>query len=129
LVFVERVKKRRRLQLAAASRDAEFERVSAGRDAILVTMNDEPYSDLRRKTVSEFEHLFEFVTRVDMKQGKRKRSWVKCLASQMNQHARILADRVQQHRIPELRHRFPQNINRFAFKLAKMSPVVRHRSY
>src|SRR5216117_829201 len=126
LVFVERVKKRRRLQLAAASRDAQFERVSAGRDGIIVTMHDEPCSDLRRKALSEFEHLFEFVTRVDMKQRKRKRSGVKRLASHMNQHARILAHRVQQHRIPELRSRFPQNINRFAFKLAKMSPGISH---
>ena len=32
-------------------------------------------------------------------------------------------------RVPELRDGFPQNINRFAFKLAKMCPIVAHDCY
>src|SRR5439155_23621031 len=87
-------------------------------------MHDEPRSNLLGKPVAEFEHLFELVTRINVEKGKGEGPGVKRLAHQMNEHARILANRIQQDRIPELRYGFPQDVNRFAFKLAKMSPVM-----
>src|SRR5207237_1145966 len=79
-----------------------------------------------RESRSEFEHLLELVARVDVKKGKWKRPRIKRLAGEVHEYARILADRVEQHRIPELRNGLAQNVNRFAFELPKMSPLFVH---
>ena len=100
--------------------------MSAGCDRVFVTMHDEPRTDFFAEPIAKFDHLFELVTGIDMKEWERQRSWIEGFARKMYQHARILADRIQQHRISKLCDSFAQNINGFAFKLAKMCPVVIH---
>src|SRR5437667_11080121 len=98
------------LQLAAASGDAQLEGMRAGCDCIFITMNDEPRSDLLGKPVAEFNHLFKFVSGIDVKEGKGKRPGIKRLARKVDKHARILADRVKQNGVAQLRNGLPQNI-------------------
>jgi hypothetical protein len=128
LVLIESVEQRRRFELAAASCNAQFQGMRACGNRIFVPMHDQSRADLPAEPIAEFDHLLELVTRVDMKEGKWKRSGEKRLARQMNEDARVLSDGVQQDGISELRRGFAQNVNRFAFKLAKMGPILIHAS-
>src|SRR5215471_11760525 len=98
----------------------------SGCDGVFITMNDQPCSDLFAKPVAKLDHLLEFVAGVYVKKRKRKRAGVEGLPGQMYKYTGVLADRLQQHRVSELRNRFPQNVNGFAFKLAKMRPILVH---
>src|SRR3989442_15839734 len=89
-------------------------------------MHNEPRSDFFRKSVPEFDHLLELVAGVDVKEGKWQWPRIERFARKVNQHARVFADRIQQDRVPELRNRFPENINRLALELSKMRPVGIH---
>src|SRR5262245_18604313 len=100
--------------------------MSAGCDRVFVTLHDESHADFFAEPIAKLDHLFEFVTRVDVKEWERQRSWIEGFPRKMYQHARILADRIQQYRISKLCDGFAQNINGFAFKFAKMCPVVIH---
>src|SRR5262249_37789935 len=128
LIFVERVKQSRCLQLAAASRDSELQRMGARRNSVFVAMDNDAGADLLRKAIAEFEHLLELVAGVDVKERKWKRPRIKRLAREVHKHAGVLADRVEQHRVPELRNGLAQNVDRLAFELAKMSPLFVHGS-
>src|SRR3954454_20167297 len=116
-MFIEGMQQRCRLQLTAAPRNPELQRMSTGSDGVFVTVNDQPRTNLFREAVPEFDHLFEFVAGIYMKKGKRQRSGKEGLSRQMNQHAGILAHGIQQYRIAKLRYSLAQNINRFAFEL------------
>src|SRR5689334_21124296 len=100
--------------------------MSAGCDRVFVTMHDESGTDFFAEAIAKYNHLFELVTRVDVKEWEGQRHWIEGFPRKMHEHARILADRIQQHRITKLCDRFAQNINGFAFKLAKMCPVLIH---
>src|SRR5439155_15388102 len=76
--------------------------------------------------VTKLDHLGELVARVDMEKWKWQRTRIERLARQMHQHARVFTNGIQQHRIAELRERFAENVNRFAFKLAKVRPFFVH---
>ena len=45
----------------------------AGRDGIFIAMDDQPRADFFAEAVAEFDHLFELVSRIDMKKRKRQR--------------------------------------------------------
>src|SRR2546425_8332512 len=100
--------------------------MSAGGNRIFVAMDDQSCADFLAEPIAKFNHFFELVTRVDVKEGKRQRSGIKSLPRQVHKDARILADGIQQDRIPELRDSLAQNINRFALKLAKVCPILIH---
>src|SRR5215470_9457398 len=100
--------------------------MSAGCNRIFIPVDDQPNSDFLAEPVAKFNHLFELVTRVDMKKGKRQPSWIKRLTGEVYEYARVLADGIQQYGITELRDSFAEDINGFAFKFAKMCPVLIH---
>src|SRR5262245_57946819 len=125
-MFVERMEQGGRLQLSAAACDAEFQGMSPGSNRIFIPMNDQPRADLFAESVAKFDHLFELVARVDVKKGKRQRTRIKRFAREVHEHARIFSDRIQQYRIPKLCDGFAENVNRFAFKLPKMCPILIH---
>src|SRR4030095_5295498 len=126
LIFVQGVEECSRFQLAAAPRDTELQRMSAGCDRVFVTMHDESRADFFAEPIAKFDHLFELVTRVDVKERERQRSWIERFPRKVYEHARILSDGIQKYRISKLCDGFAQNINGFAFKLAKMCPLVIH---
>src|SRR5262249_45100655 len=128
LMFVERVQQGGRFQLAAAPRNAEFQRVRSCGDRVFVPVNNQTHADFFAEPVAKFDHFFEFVAGVDMKKWKWHRPGVESLAGQMDKNTGVLTDRIEQYGIAELRNGFPQDINRFAFKLAKMRPVFVHVS-
>src|SRR5262249_19613509 len=97
-------------QLAAATRHTQFQRVRAGRNCILISMNDEPRSDFLCKTVAEFDHLFEFVSGIYMKEGEGKWAGIKRLTRKVHEYARILPDGVKQDRVAELCNGLPQDV-------------------
>src|SRR5262245_2334040 len=109
-MLVERVQKRRRFQLTAASCDAELQRMSAGGDGVFISMDDQPHTDLGAETIAKFDHLFEFVTGVHVKKRKRHRPRIKRFSSQMHEDAGVLTDGIQQHRISELRYGLAKDV-------------------
>src|SRR5262249_33152522 len=100
--------------------------MSTGCDRVFVTMYDKSHSDFFAEPIAKFDHFLELVTRVDVKEWKRQRSWIERFPRKVYEHARILADGIQQYRISKLCDGFAQNINRFAFELSKMCPVLFH---
>src|SRR6516162_7811903 len=98
----------------------------AGGDGVFVPVNDQPGADFFTEPVPEFDHLFELVSGIDVEERKRQRSGIEGLAGQVYEYARVLSDGIEQNRVPELSDSLPQNINGFAFKLAKVRPVLVH---
>src|SRR5215813_3243151 len=111
LIFVQGVEQCSRFQLAAAPRDTELQRMSAGCDRVFVTMYDESRADFFAEAIAKFDHLFELITCVDVKEWERQRSWIEGFPGKVYEHARILADGIQQHRISKLCDSFAQNID------------------
>src|ERR1041384_3669766 len=103
------------LQLSAASGHAELQRMRTGCNGVFIAMHDEPCSDLFCEAVAELDHFLKLVSRIDVEERKRKRTWIERFAGKVNEHARVLADGIKQHRVAKLRNGFAQYVNGFAF--------------
>jgi hypothetical protein len=58
--------------------------------------------------------------RVDVKQRKRQIGGIEGLERQMQRHARVLADGVEQHGIAELRRHFADDADRLGLQLSEL---------
>ena len=97
-----------------------IERVNALVDAFLVRVHTKFETEFGGNPVTELDHFAELPRGVDVQQRKWDLPRVECLTSQMKQHGRVLADRVQHHRAFELRHDLADNVDRFGFELLQM---------
>src|SRR6266571_8752403 len=100
--------------------------MGSGGNGILVPMDNEARADGFCEFVPKLDHLGELVTGVDVKKRKWQRTGIERLARQMDEHARVFPDGIQHHGVPKLGGSFAENVNGFAFKLAKMRPFVVH---
>src|ERR1700680_3153548 len=90
-------------------------------------MNQNFETGPRRKFVTERDHVAKLPRRIDMKEGEWQPCWGERLLRQMEHHARVLADRIQQDRIAKLGGRLAKDVNRFRLETAQtdlmMAPI------
>ena len=70
--------------------------------------------------IPEADHFPELPVGINMQQGEGQLARVECLQRQMQQHADILPDGIEQYRAAERASTFAQNANRFGFKAREM---------
>ena len=86
-----------------------------------IDMDDQIETEAGHRLVAEADHLAEFPAGIDMQQRKRQSGRIKRLLRQMQQDSRILADRIQQHRLVAGGHHLAQDENRLGFQSLQMS--------
>jgi hypothetical protein len=77
-------------------------------------------TQLPRSRVAERDHLPELPLRIDVQQRERRLGRKERLAHEMQEHARILAARVEQNGFSELGRDLAQDKDRFRFEIPKM---------
>ena len=87
---------------------------------VLVGINEDLDAKTRRGGIAKGDHVPEFPGRIYVQQGKWKFAGVKRLLGDMEHRARILADRIEQHRALELGHHLAHDEDRLGFELAEM---------
>jgi len=85
-----------------------------------VNVHDEFEPEPLGGRVAERDHLPEFPFGIDVQQRERRLGRKERLAGEVQQDARILADRIEQHRLGELGRHLAQNENRFRFQISEM---------
>ena len=76
--------------------------------------------------VAKLDHLAELPGRVDMQEGKRRLGRIEGLHRQMQQDRRILADRIEHHRLGEGRRHFAKDVDRLGFEAVEMGQLGKH---
>ena len=93
--------------------------------ALLVDVHDQlPTQLLADELLAELDHLAELPRRVHVHERKRRLARVKGLLRQPYHHARVLADRVQHHRLFELRRHLADDVDALGLELLQMGEVV-----
>ena len=119
-VAVERLLERERLHHVGVERRAGRDRVDAVSYALLVDMHGEVDAEPFRGGVAERDHVAELPGRIDVEQRKRQAARAECLDRKVQQHARILADRVKDGRAFEFGRGFAQDVNGFGLQPREM---------
>src|ERR1043166_1193065 len=83
-------------------------------------MDMQRHAEPCRDRIAEGNHLLELPSRIDMQQWKWRLRRKKRLLGDMQEDARILADRVQHHRIAELGNGLAHNKNALRLELPQM---------
>ena len=95
--------------------------------ALLVGVDDEVQMEFAGDAVPEGDHVAELPGGVHMQQREWQLAGVERLARQMQQHRRVLADGIQQHRALELRRHLADDVDALRFQLLEMCErVSRH---
>ena len=117
-VTVERLLERQRLHHMGVERGAGGDRADAFLEAFLVDMDDQVQFQPFRGGVAKGDHVAELPRRVDVQQRKRHPAGAERLERQMQQDARILADRIQDGRALKLRSGLTQNVDEIRLPVA-----------
>ncbi len=88
-------------------------------------VHDEIEAETASGRIAEGDHLPEFPQRVDVEQGEGWPARREGLQRDVQQHARILADRIEHDGVAEFGGDFAQDEDRFGLELSQMS-VKRH---
>ena len=96
------------------------ERLDAARQAVLVDMHDQVEPELRGAVIAERDHLAEFPGRVDVQQRERRLRRIERLERQMQHDGRILADRIEHHRVVGLGDHLADDVNALRFELLEV---------
>ena len=91
------------------------------RQPFLVGVDDQIQPEIAGGGVAERDHLAELPLGVDVQHRERHFRRIEGLAREVQQDARILADRVHQHRVAELGGDLAQDRHRLGFETAQMS--------
>ena len=127
-MLVESVLQRLGLHDVGVLAAAVGERGDAGGAAFLVGVDDEVQLELLGDPVPEGDHVPELPRRVDVQEGERESPGVEGLAGEVQEHGRVLADRIEQHRTLELRSHLADDVDAFGFELLQVGErVARHR--
>src|SRR5262249_2209878 len=78
------------------------------------------------RAVTECDHVLELPRRVDVKQREGHGLRKERLAREVEKNGRVLADRIHQNGLPELRGRLTKNMNAFGFEQSEMRWGNRH---
>jgi len=90
-----------------------------------IAMNDELRANFFRVRIAERNHLGKLVARINMKQRERNLAWVKGLLRQAQHYRGIFPNRIHHHRVRELGHRFPKDVDALCFEFAKVAQAPR----
>ena len=120
LVLVERLAQPLGLHHLGVQRRAGGDRVDAAGEAVLIDMDDEIEPVAPRHLVAEGDHVAELPGRVDMEQREGQLAREEGLQREMQHHARILADRIEHHRIGELGRDLADDGDRLGFEPLEM---------
>lgn len=83
-------------------------------------MHDESETKVCCNSVAEFDHLSEFVGRIDVQEWERGLDWKKRLLRQPEHHRRVFTDRIKHNRAREFGHHLTQDVDAFRFQCFKM---------
>src|SRR3954451_6443567 len=83
-------------------------------------MDMQRHAEPCRDRVAEGNHLLELPGRIDMQQWKWRLRRKKRLLGDMQENARILADRIQHHRVAQLGNGLAHNKNALRLELPQM---------
>ena len=103
------------------------DRADAPGQAVLVGVDDEIEAELLGALIAERDHLLELPRRVDVHQRERQASRCEGLQRQMQEHRRILADRIEHHRVLGLGDRLPHDVNALGFETLQVSQTLGQR--
>src|SRR5262245_4842012 len=92
-ILFQSFEKRAGFQGTAATRNAEFQGMSAFGNRFFIAMDNQAGADRLREFIAECQHLLEFVSGVDVQERERYWSGIERFTSQMYEDAGILADR------------------------------------
>ena len=115
------VEQRLSLEQAAAALGIERDGIGSGGDGRFIAPNQQFRADRPRHLVAEGDHLAEFESGIDVKQGKGDGPWIKGLLRQAQHDGRILADGVEHHRVFEFGGHFAEDVNAFSFEQSKVA--------
>ena len=87
-------------------------------------MHDQLGVDVATECVAERDHLAELEGRIDVKQWERQPSRRKGLLRQANHHRRVLADRVEHHRVLTLGDDLAHDVNALGLELLQVAQIV-----
>ena len=99
---------------------AVVERIDATFLRFRILVNQQLHARFRRHPVAQRVHVAKLPGRIDVQQRKWRRRGMEGLARQMQHHRRILADRVQHHRLFGLGDHFPEDVDALGFKALQM---------
>ena len=85
-------------------------------------------AELARHLVAKRDHLAELPGRVDMEERERRLGRIERLHGQMHEHGRILAHRIEHHRLGEGRRHLAENVDRLGFEPIEMGKFCQHFS-
>jgi hypothetical protein len=94
--------------------------IDAAIQAVPIGVDQQLQAEAISGVVAERDHLAKFPRRIDMQQREGERGGIKCLHGEMQQYARILADRIEHHRFFELGDGLAHDRDRFRLELHKM---------
>jgi hypothetical protein len=96
------------------------DRADAALHAVLIDVHHQVDTKVLGARVTEFDHLAKLPRRIDMKQRKRRLARIERLHRQMQQHRRILADRIQHHDLVALGDGLAHDVNALGLELIEI---------
>ncbi|RMV96151.1 hypothetical protein ALP01_05381 [Pseudomonas caricapapayae] len=100
--------------------------VDALSHAIGIDVSDQIKAHFLDHLVTEAIHFLEFPAGIDVHDREWQFTGEECLARQVQHHGRILADRVQHHRVIELGGDLADDVDAFRLQLFQMRQFVNH---
>ena len=92
-------------------------------DAVRIDVDDEIEAELLRRLVAEVDHLAELPGGVDMHQREGRLRRIEGLHGEMQHDGRILADRIEHHRLFAFGRHLADDVDRFRLQPGKMGQV------
>src|ERR1035437_10547687 len=122
--FVQRLTKAFGLHHLGVDRRARGYRRNAARKSLLIDVHQQIHSDARRRLIAERDHLTEFPGRIDVQKRERRLPRLKGPLRDVQQRARILAHRIEHHRIAEFADELAHNVDRLGFEPTQVHILV-----
>ena len=94
-----------------------------------VLVDDELDRRVRRDLVAQRIHVAELPRRIDVQQRERQRAGEERLLRQVQHHRRILADRIEHHRLVGLGDRLAQDVDALGLEPVEMGQSGRRRAF
>jgi hypothetical protein len=94
----------------------------------MIGVHDQVEPEFAHCAIAEGDHVAELPGRVDVQQRERQLARPERLAGQMQEHSRILADRIEQHRPAELRRRLAEDVDAFRLERVERRQGCGHAS-
>ena len=110
-VLIERLLQGLRLHDVGVGRRRVADRVDAARQTLPVRMHDEVEAQRGGGAVAEGDHVAELPRRVDVQHREGRPLGKERLARQVQEDGGVLADRIEQHRLAELRRRLAEDVD------------------